>query len=116
MSSKIFKTKQTTSCRLRTGDEVVVIAGKSKGEKGKINKIDFKNEKVFVSDVNTSKRHTKPGGGGEEGGILDKVMPLPISNVMLVDPKNGKRSRVGYKIEGEKKVRFSKSSGTILEK
>ena len=109
-------TKHTTTCRIRTGDEVIVTAGKSKGETGKVDSIDFKSQRIFVSGVNIAKRHTKPGGQSEESGILDKVMPLDFSNVMLVDPKNGKPTRVGYKVEGDKKVRFAKSSGTILDK
>ena len=108
-------TKHKTSFRIRTGDEVMVIAGRDKREKGKVDKIDFKNSKVYVSGVNVYKRHTKPGGATEEGGIIDKVLPLDISNVMLVDPKNGKPTRVGYKVEDGKKVRFAKSSGTVLQ-
>lgn len=107
-------TKQTTTSRLRTGDEVVVVSGKSKGQKGKIDRIDFKNKRIFVAGTNISKRHTKPGGASEEGGILDKVMPVDFSNVMLVDPKNGKPTRVGYRIEDNKKLRVAKSSGTVL--
>ena len=96
------------------GDEVVVLNGKSKGETGKIDKVDKKSGKVFVSGVNISKRHTRPGTTNEEGGILDKAMPLDISNVALVDPKSKKATKVGYKLQDGKKVRFAKASGTVL--
>ena len=75
------KTKYQVKSRLKVGDEVVVLTGKSKGETGKIAKIDFKNDRVEVAGVNLAKRHTRPGTVSEEGGILDKAMPLHISNV-----------------------------------
>ena len=108
------KNKNQVSARIRTGDEVVVIAGKSRNSQGKVDRIDFKNKTVYIAGTNIYKRHTKPGGTSEEGGILEKVMPVDISNVMLVDPKNGKPTRVGYKSENGKKIRFAKSSGATL--
>lgn len=100
--------------RLKEGDEVVVLTGKSKGETGKIAKINFKNGTVAVAGVNVAKKHTKPGTVSEEGGILDKDMPLKLSNVALVDPKTSKATKVAYKVEGDKKVRVAKASGTAL--
>ena len=108
--------KHNVPCRLRTGDEVVITSGKSKGQKGKIDRIDLKNQRVYIGGANIYKRHTKPGGSSEEGGILDKVMPVHVSNVMLVDSKKNKPTRLGYKKQNDKKVRFTKVSGTILDK
>ena len=108
------KTKYQVKCRLKSGDEVVVLAGKSKGESGKINRIDRKKDRVYVEGVNAAKRHTKPSMANPQGGIVDKVMSLHISNVALVDPKTSKPTRIGYKMQDGKKVRFAKKSGTIL--
>ncbi|NRA63498.1 MAG: 50S ribosomal protein L24 [Pseudobacteriovorax sp.] len=107
-------TKYEVKCKLKKDDEVIVLTGKSKGETGKISRVDRKSGKVFVGGVNISKRHTKPGTTSEEGGILDKVIPLDISNVALVDPKTSKPTRIGYKLQDGKKVRFAKASGTVL--
>ena len=107
-------TKYQVKCKLIKDDEVVVLTGKSKGQTGKVTRVDRKAGKVFVGGVNISKRHTRPGTTSEEGGILDKVMPLDISNVALVDPKTKKPTRIGYKVEDGKKVRVAKASGTIL--
>ena len=92
---------------------MVVLTGKSKGEKGKVDRIDKKKGRIFVGGVNISKRHTKPGGA-KEGGIVDKVMSLHVSNVALVDPKSGKATKIGYKMENNKKVRVAKDSGRTL--
>lgn len=109
------KTKYQEKIRLKKGDEVVVLTGKSRGESGKIDRIDAKKMKVFVENVNISKRHTRPGSTNEEGGILDKVMPLHISNVALVDPQSKKPTKVGYKVEDGKKKRFARASGALLD-
>ncbi|SMF20802.1 50S ribosomal protein L24 [Pseudobacteriovorax antillogorgiicola] len=108
------QTKYQVKCKLVKGDEVVVLTGKSKGETGKIDRVSRKSGKVYVGGVNLAKRHTRPGTTSEEGGILDKAMPLDISNVALVDPKTKKPTRVGYKLQDGKKVRFAKASGTVL--
>jgi large subunit ribosomal protein L24 len=108
------KTKYQTKFKVRKGDEVQILTGKSKGETGKIDKVDFKKNRVYVSGLNIYKRHTKPGGPAQEGGIIDKVMPVHVSNVALLDPKTKKPTRVGYKIQDGKKVRFAKGSGTII--
>ena len=100
-----FKTK------LKKGDEVTVLAGKSKGVTGKIDRIDCKNHRVFVAGANMYKRHQKPDAKHPDGGIIDKAMSLHISNVGITDPKSKKPTRVGYKTVAEKKVRIAKSSG-----
>lgn len=107
-------TKHQVKCKLIKGDEVVVLTGKSKGETGKIDRVDRKSGKVYISGVNLFKRHTKPGTSSEEGGILDKAMPLDISNVALVDPKTKKATKVGYKLQDGNKVRFARASGAVL--
>ena len=107
------KNKQQVKCRLKKGDQVVVIAGKCRGETGKIDRIDRKADRVYVTGLNTYKRHTRPNMSNQTGGIIDKVMPLHVSNLMLADKKD-QASRIGYKVEAGKKSRFSKKSGTIL--
>ena len=109
------RTKYQTKCRLKKGDEVVITTGRSAdGRTGKIDRIDLKKSRIYISGLNMVKRHTKPGQGNEEGGIIDKVMPVDISNVALVDPKTKKPTRVGYKLQDGKKVRYAKASGTVL--
>lgn len=108
------QSKFQVKCKLKKGDSVVVIAGSEKGQTGTIDRIDRKNGRVFVGGVNIHKRHQKPDMANPEGGRVDKVLPLPISNLAIVDPKTGKASRIGYKVEDGKKVRISKASGSIL--
>lgn len=98
---------------LKSGDKVVVIAGKDKGKTGEITKVITKSDRVIVSGVNLVKRHNK-ASMTQEPGIVTKEMPIHMSNVMLADPKDGKPTRVGYKMEGDKKVRFAKRSGEVL--
>lgn len=106
--------KQKSKFRLKKGDPVIITNGKNKGEFGEIEKIDSKKGKVFIAGKNISKKHQKPGQGSEEGGIIDKVMPLEISNVAYQDPKTKKATKIGYKLDDGKKVRFAKASGSIL--
>ena len=98
--------------KIRTGDEVIVIAGKDKGKRGSVLVID--GEKVVVEGLNLVKKHVKPNPmKGTTGGVESKSMPLHTSNIALVDA-NGKASRVGIKVEDGKKVRFLKSTGAVL--
>ncbi len=106
--------KYQTKCKLKKGDEVVVLSGKNKGETGKIDRIDRKHHRVYLVGMNLVKRHTKPNLSNQEGGIVEKVMPLHWSTVALYDAKKKKASRIGYKIDGEKKARVAKASGAIL--
>ena len=108
------KSKYQEKCRLKKGDDVVVLAGKCRGETGKIDKVDLKTGRIFVGGVNISKRHSKPTGMNDEGVIIDKVKSLHWSNVALYDAKKKKASRIGYKMENGKKVRVSKASNTVL--
>lgn len=100
--------------KLKKGDEVIVIAGKDKGKKGSITKVLPADMRVIVGGVNKVKKHQKPSREGA-GGIVEKELPLHASNVMLVDPKSGKPTRVGYKtLEDGSKVRFAKDSGEVI--
>jgi len=100
-----------TKFKVKKGDEVIVIAGKDKGKKGAILQILTEKDRVLVVGVNKVKRHTKPGRDGA-GGIIEKEASLHISNVMLVDKKSGKGTRVGYKIDKDgTKSRVAKRSG-----
>ena len=96
---------------LKVGDKVVVIAGSSKGKEGKIIKTLRNENRVIVEGCNIVKKHKK-GNGQESGGILEVEAPIHASNVMLIDPKSKKRTRVGYTMTDEnKKIRIAKKSG-----
>lgn len=100
--------------KVKKGDEVVVIAGKDKGKKGKIVKVIPDESRVIVDGINMIKRHTKPSRTSA-GGIVAKASPLHVSNVMLLDPKSGKGTRVGYKtLQDGKKVRVARKSGEVI--
>lgn len=109
------QTKYEVKCRLKKGDQVIVIAGKNKGKTGSIDRIDKKKDRVYVGGVNMARRHTKPSMGSPEGGIVEKIMPLAICKVALVDPQKNKPTRVGIKVVDGKRVRFAKLSGAVLE-
>ncbi len=102
--------------KLRTGDDVVVITGKDKGRRGQIVKV-MDNGKIVVQGVNMVKKHQKPNpAAGAPGGIVEKEMPLDMSNVMLFNPATGKGDRVGIKtLEDNTKVRFFKSNGEVVD-
>ena len=100
--------------KLKVGDKVIVIAGKDKGKEGKI--IAKKGEKVFVEGVNMVKKHVKPNGQNENGGIFDKEAAIHVSNVMIIDPKTKKRARIAKQINKDgKKVRVSSKSKNELD-
>ena len=96
--------------KYKKGDEVIVKVGKDKGKIGKISKVINTSDKVVISGINISKKHQK-ASQDSKGGIIDKEMPIHISNVLAYDSKNKKSSRIGFKIEEGKKVRILKSSG-----
>ena len=98
----------------KVGDEVVVITGSDKGKKGKILKTLKAENKVIVEGVHIVKRHQRPAGQ-ETGGIVSKEAPIHASNVMLIDPKTKKRTRIGHTIEKDKKVRVAKKSGEKID-
>ena len=95
--------------KIRKGDKVVVLAGKDKGKTGKIVKMFPKQMKAIVSDINKVKKNQKPDNN-QPGGIIDKEMPLHISNLSFYDPEIKKGVKIGFKINDSKKVRFNKKS------
>ena len=96
--------------KLKKGDEVIVLTGKDKGKKGKIIKMIPKKNKAIVSDVNKSKKNQKPDNN-QPGGIIDKEMPMHISNLSFYDPSLKKAIKIGYKLEKNKKTRVNKVTG-----
>ncbi len=107
--------KHVNKTKICKGDEVIVMNGRSRGHKGKVERIDNKNYKVFVAGANLFKKHQKPDAKNPDGGIIEKAVGIHLSNVMLVDPKTHKPSRIGYKVdESGNKTRIAKRSGTSL--
>ena len=102
------------AAKLKKGDKVVVLAGKDKGKEGEITQVLPKECKAIVEGVNVSIRHTKQSQSSQ-GGRLPKAMPLDISNISLVDPKEGGPTRVGFRMEDGQKVRFAKKSGETID-
>ncbi len=105
--------------RIKTDDEVIVIAGKDRGKKGKVLRVDPKKDRVFVEGLNMVKRHQRPQQTGaaaaQTGGVIEKEGPIHVSNVMLLDPKDGKPTRVGVEIEDGKRYRIARRSGTRID-
>jgi large subunit ribosomal protein L24 len=101
---------------VKKGDKVVVISGKDKGKQGTILAAYPKKNRVLVEGVNIVKKHSKPSQANPQGGIISQEAAIHVSNVMPLDPKTGKPTRVGYKIENGKKVRVAKISGETLDK
>ncbi len=98
--------------RIRKGDLVEVIAGKEKGNQGKVLRVLPQKNRVIVEKLNIVKKHTRAGQASQQGGIIDKEAPLHLSNVMLVDPSDGKPTRIGIKkLDDGRKVRQSKRTG-----
>ena len=102
-----------STMKIKKGDTVKVIAGKDKDKEGKVLSVDSKNSKVVVEGVNMVTKHAKPSAANQNGGIIQKEAPIDISNVMLV--VKGKTTRVGFKVEDGKKVRFAKSTGEVID-
>ena len=101
------------TCKIKKGDTVKVIAGKDKDKEGKVISVDAKNGKVTVEGVNIITKHAKPSAANQNGGIIQKEAPIAISNVMYVH--KGKATRIGFKFENDKKVRFAKSTGDVID-
>jgi large subunit ribosomal protein L24 len=101
--------------KIRRGDEVVVLAGKDRGKRGKVQEVHPRTAAVVVAGVNTAKRHTKANPNKNvKGGIIEQLVPLSASKVMLLCPHCNKPARVGYRIDGDTKERFCKSCGQAL--
>ncbi len=109
------------STRIKTDDEVLVISGKDSGKRGKVLRVEPKKNRVYVEGLNIVKRHQRPqqvtGAQRAEtvGGVIEKEGPIHISNVMLLDPKDGKPTRIGIEIEDGKRYRVAKRSGARLD-
>ena len=101
------------AAKIKKGDRVVVLAGKDKGRQGNILKVLPKEDRVVVEGLNMVQRHTKPSQGDPQGGIKHKEAALHVSNVAIVDSK-GKPTRVGFRVEGDKKVRVAKTTGEVI--
>ena len=102
-----------STMKIKKGDTVKVIAGKDKDKEGKVIAVDQKNGTVLVEGVNMRTKHAKPSASNPEGGILNQEGPIDASNVMYVH--KGKATRVGFKLDGDKKVRVAKSTGEVID-
>ena len=102
-----------STMKIKKGDTVKVIAGKDKDKEGKALSVDKKNGKVVVEGVNMVTKHAKPSAANQNGGIIQKEAALDMSNVMYV--YKGKPTRIGFKVENDKKVRFAKSTGDVID-
>jgi large subunit ribosomal protein L24 len=101
------------AAKIKKGDRVVVLAGKDKGRQGTVLKVFPKEERVLVEGLNIVQRHTRPSQTDPQGGIKNKEAPLHLSNVAVADA-NGKPTRVGFRVDGDKKVRFAKTTGDVI--
>ena len=103
------------SSKIRKGDKVVVLTGRDKGKAGEVVKIVLNHRRAFVQGINIVKRHTKPSQSNP-GGIVDKELPIHLSNLAILDPKDDKPTRIGFKrLQDGRKVRFAKRSGEVID-
>ena len=101
------------AAKIKKGDSVIVLTGKDKGRSGTVVKVLPEDNRVVVQGINRVQRHTRPSQSNPNGGILNKEASLHVSNVAHID-SNGKPTRVGFKIEGDKKVRVAKTTGDVI--
>ncbi|MBR2772887.1 MAG: 50S ribosomal protein L24 [Salinivirgaceae bacterium] len=105
-----------TKLHIKKGDTVVVIAGESKGQRGKVLSVQVEKQRAVVEGINMVSKHTKPNAKNTQGGIVKQEAPVHISNLMLVEPANGNPTRIGRRIgENGKLVRYSKKSGEEIK-
>ncbi len=102
------------AAKLRKGDKVIVLAGKDKGREGTITQVMPKDGKAIVDGINVAIRHQRQSQSSQ-GGRIPTPMPIALSNLALVDPKEGGPTRVGFRMDGDKKVRFAKKSGEVID-
>ena len=101
--------------KIKKGDEVIITIGKDKGKRGTVSQVLVEEGKLVIGGINIAKKHTKPNpNAGVAGGIVEKEMPMDVSNVMVFNPKTGKGDRIGFKMEGDKKVRVFKSNNEAV--
>ncbi|WEX78697.1 50S ribosomal protein L24 [Sinorhizobium numidicum] len=100
--------------KIRKGDKVVVLTGKDKGRTGEVIQVMPKEDRAVVRGVNMVKRHQRQTQS-QEAGIINKEAPIHLSNIAIADPKDGKPTRIGFKIDGDKKVRVAKRSGEVID-
>ncbi len=101
--------------KIKKGDEVIITIGKDKGKRGTVSQVLVEEGKLIVGGINVAKKHTKPNpNAGVQGGIVEKEMPIDVSNVAVFNPKTGKGDRVGFRMEGDKKVRIFKSNNELV--
>jgi large subunit ribosomal protein L24 len=103
-----------TKLKVKKGDQVVVITGREKGKRGEILRVLREENRVIVQGVNMAQRHQRQSMQ-QEGGIVQKELAIHVSNVALIDPKSDKPTRVGYKMDGERKIRIARRSGEALD-
>ena len=104
------------AARIRKGDKVIVITGADKGKRGEVLAVRPKDNRAIVQGVNVAKKHTKPQGMGQPGGIIEQEATIHLSNVMLINPKNDKPTRVGFRIlDDGRKVRVARPGGEVIE-
>jgi large subunit ribosomal protein L24 len=101
--------------RIKKGDNVIVIAGNDKGKTGKVLSVAPAENRAIVEGVNLVSKHTKPNSKAPQGGIIKKEAPIHVSNLSLIDPKSNTATRVGYRVEDGKKVRYAKKSGEEIK-
>jgi len=101
------------AAKIKKGDRVVVLTGKDKGRQGSVLQVLPKEQRVLVQGLNMVQRHTRPSQLDPQGGIKNKEAPIHVSNVAVVDSQ-GKATRVGFRVEGDKKVRFAKTTGEVI--
>ena len=102
-----------STMKIKKGDMVKVIAGKDKDKEGKVIAVNRKDNTVLVEGVNMLTKHTKPSAANQNGGIIHQEGPIDVSNVMYIH--KGTATRVGFKMDGDKKVRFAKSTGEVID-
>ena len=102
-----------SAMKIKKGDTVKVIAGKDKGKEGKVLAVNVKDNTAIVENVNMVTKHSKPSAANQAGGIITKEAPIHMSNIMLL--VDGKATRVGFKMDGDKKVRVAKATGAVID-
>jgi large subunit ribosomal protein L24 len=101
------------AAKIKKGDRVVVLTGKEKGREGRVLKVMPKEQRLVVEGLNMVQRHTRPSQADPQGGIKNKEAAIHVSNVAIVD-SNGKPTRVGFRVDGDKKVRVAKTTGEVI--